>query len=74
MFEKIREYVSRQLEIPMEQIQKDTTFESLGIDSLDIVEMVSDLENELGVELVMEEAGQVTTIGEMADFVESYLN
>lgn len=71
MFEKLRDYVSRQLEIPAEQITRDTTFETLGVDSLDIVEMITDLENELGVELVLEEAGQITTMGEMADFIES---
>lgn len=71
MFEKLRDYVSRQLEIPAEQITRDTTFESLGVDSLDIVEMITDLEDELGVELVLEEAGQITTMGEMADFIES---
>ncbi len=71
MFEKLRDYVSRQLEIPAEQITRDTTFETLGVDSLDIVEMITDLEDELGVELVLEEAGQITTMGEMADFIES---
>ena len=71
MFEKLRDYVSSQLEIPAEQITRDTTFETLGVDSLDIVEMITDLEDELGVELVLEEAGQITTMGEMADFIES---
>lgn len=71
MFEKLRDYVSRQLEIPADQITRDTTFETLGVDSLDIVEMITDLEDELGVELVLEEAGQITTMGEMADFIES---
>ena len=54
MFEKIVEYASRQLEIPAEEITRDTTFESLGVDSLDIVEMTMDFEAELGVELDME--------------------
>ena len=44
------------------------------MDSLDIVEMITDLEDELGVELVLEEAGQITTMGEMADFIESRMN
>ena len=51
MFEKICAYLSKQLDIPVESITEDTTFESLGIDSLDIVEMVVDLEDELGIEL-----------------------
>ena len=45
MFEKINKYVSEQLEIPEDRISEDTTFESLGVDSLDIVEMISDLES-----------------------------
>ena len=48
-------------------------FESLGIDSLDIVEMIMDLESELGVELEMEDQ-KITTFQELADFIESKLN
>lgn len=46
----------------------ETTFESLGIDSLETVEMVMELEEELGVELELEE--KVATIGELVKFVE----
>ncbi|MBP3314035.1 MAG: acyl carrier protein [Oscillospiraceae bacterium] len=72
MFEKIVAYLSEQLEIPAESITKDTTFESLGIDSLDTVEMVMDLEADLGVDLEMTE--KVSTVGELVDFVESCLD
>ena len=71
MFEKICAYLSKQLDIPVESITEDTTFESLGIDSLDIVEMVVDLEDELGIELELND--KITTIGELADFVEPKL-
>ena len=63
MFDRIVEYASRQLEIPAEEITRDTTFESLGVDSLDIVEMTMDFEAELGVELDMEGA-KISTFGE----------
>ena len=46
----------------------EPTFESLGIDSLETVEMVMELEEELGVELELEE--KVATIGELVKFVE----
>lgn len=55
------------------KLPRDSTFESLGIDSLDVVEMVMDLESELGVELDMEDQ-KITTFQELADFVESKLN
>ena len=69
MFEKIAKYLADQLDIAVEDIKPETTFESLGIDSLDTVEMVMDLEEELGVELALEE--KVSTVGELVDFVES---
>ena len=68
-FEKIAAYVANQMDIPAEDITRDTTFESLGIDSLDMVEMVMDLEQEIGVELELEE--KLATVGELVDFVES---
>ena len=69
MFEKIAKYLADQLDIAVEDIKPETTFGSLGIDSLDTVEMVMDLEEELGVELELEE--KVSTVGELVDFVES---
>ena len=69
MFNKIVKYLSEQMDILPEDITPDTTFESLGIDSLDTVEMVMDLEDELGVELELEE--KIATIGELVAFVES---
>ena len=51
MFEKLAKLASNQLEIDIADITPDSTFESLGIDSLDVVEMIMDLESELRVEL-----------------------
>lgn len=68
MFEKIAVYLSRQMDIPLENITADTTFESLGIDSLDTVEMLMDLEAELNVDLELEE--KLSTVGEFVAFVE----
>ena len=73
MYEKLVSYASKQLEIDPSEIQPESTFESLGIDSLDIVEMIMDLETELGVELEMEDQ-QISTFGELAEFIESKLN
>ena len=72
MFEKIRSYLASELDISEDEITRDTTFESLGVDSLDTVEMVMDLEQELGVELELEE--KIATVGELVDFVESKLD
>ena len=73
MYEKLASYAAKQLEISTSDITPDSTFESLGIDSLDIVEMIMDLEAELGIELDMEDQ-KISTFGELADFIESKLN
>ena len=73
MYEKLVNYAAKQLELDVDEITPDSTFESLGIDSLDIVEMIMDLETELGVELEMEDQ-QISTFGELAAFIESKLN
>mgnify|MGYP003319521005 CR=1 FL=1 len=71
LFEKIAKYLAEQLDMSADEITADTTFESLGVDSLDTVEMVMDLEDELGVELELEE--KIATVGELVAFIESKL-
>ena len=73
MFEKLKSYAARQLELDASDITPDSTFESLGIDALDVVEMIMDLESELGVELELEDQ-KITTFQELADFIDSKLN
>ena len=73
MFNKLANFAAKQLDLDIAEITPDSTFESLGIDSLDVVEMVMDLESELGIELEMEDQ-KITTFQELADFVESKLN
>ena len=73
MFNKLPKYAARTLELDIDDITPDSTFESLGIDSLDVVEMIMDLESELGVELEMEDQ-KISTFQELADFIESKLN
>ena len=73
MYDKLVKYAAKQLELEASEIKPDSTFESLGIDSLDIVEMIMDLESELGVELDMEDQ-KITTFQELADFIDSKLN
>ncbi len=73
MYEKLVATAAKQLELDVEEITPSSTFESLGIDSLDIVEMIMDLESELGIELDMEDQ-KITTFGELAEFIESKVN
>ena len=69
MYEKLVNFAAKQLELDVDSITPESTFESLGIDSLDIVEMIMDLETELNIELDLENQ-KVTTFGELAQFIE----
>ena len=73
MYEKLVNYAAKQLELDVSEITPESTFESLGIDSLDIVEMIMDLESELGVELEMEDQ-KISNFKELAQFIESKVN
>ena len=73
MYEKLVNFAAKQLDLDPSEITPESTFESLGIDSLDIVEMIMDLESELGIELEMEDQ-KITNFRELADFIETQLN
>ena len=73
MYEKLVSFAAKQLELDAAEIAPDSTFESLGIDSLDIMELIMDLESELGFELELEDQ-KIATFGELAEFIDSKLN
>ena len=73
MYEKLVSYAVKQLELDVSEITPDSSFESLGIDSLDVVEMIMDRESELGIELDLEDQ-KIATFGELAEFIDSKLN
>ena len=68
LFEQIQEVVAEHLDCDKEEITRESTFESLGIDSLDTVEMLMNLEDKLGTEIELDE--KVSTVGELCDFIE----
>ena len=73
MYDKLVSYAVKQLELDASEITPESSFESLGIDSLDVVEMIMDLESELGIELDLEDQ-KIATFGELAAFIESKVN
>lgn len=69
--EKLIKIITEHVESDIETINEETTFESLGIDSLDTVEMVMELEEELGAELQLDE--KLTTVGDLLRFINKKL-
>lgn len=73
MYEKLVSFAAKQLELDPAEITPGSSFESLGIDSLDIVEMIMDLETELGIELDLENQ-KIANFGDLAAFIDSKIN
>lgn len=73
MFEKIREMIAKNLNIDINTITEEASFkEDLGVDSLDLFELVMALEEEFGVEIPTEDLETLTTVGAVAKYVEEH--
>jgi len=66
----VRTHLSTELEVAPEKIQPDTRFrEDLDADSLDLYELVMELEDRYGIRVSEEEAADIETVGNAVDFV-----
>jgi len=52
-----------------EQVKRDATWESLDVDSLDLVELAQIVEEEYGVKMKEEDMKDLKTVGDAVDFV-----
>lgn len=71
VFEKVKTILANYKEIDESTIELDTTMESLGIDSLDTVELVMNLEDEFDVEIEVDE--DIKTVGDLVKIIEDLL-
>jgi len=70
-FEKIRDVIVDLLEVEPEKVTRDARFrEDLEADSLDLVELIMEFEEQFGSTISDEEAQQLTTVGQVVDYVE----
>ena len=70
MLEKVKEIVEENLGADINTLTEETSFkDDLGADSLDLFEMVMALEEEYGKEIPTEDLEQLTTIGEVVDYL-----
>ncbi len=69
-FEKVRAVIAKQLDIPEENITMDSKLiEDLKADSLDVVELIMDLEQEYGVEIPDDDLPGIRTVGDIVKFI-----
>ena len=69
VFEAIAELGAERVEKDVSEITMDSKFQDLGIDSLDTVELLMNLEDKLGIEVELDQ--KVETVGDLVAFIES---
>lgn len=68
IFDAIAELIADRNDCDVSEITMDSTFADLGIDSLDTVEMLMELEDKVGQEIELEE--KVETVGDLVRYIE----
>ena len=69
--ERVVEIVCENLGVNKEQVKRETRFiEDIGADSLDIVELVMELEEEFEINIPDDQAEKIKTVGEAIDYIE----
>lgn len=70
VFEKVRSLLADQLGFDADTITEATTFEDLGADSLDLVELMMSLEEEFSISAAEEELTGIKTVGDVVKLIE----
>ena len=70
MFDKLKEIIADKLSVNEDKITMESTFiDDLGADSLDIVELIMALEEELEMEIPDEDAEGFKTVGDVVEYI-----
>ena len=70
MLEKVIEIVAEGLDTDAAELTAETTFKSLGADSLDLMDLVMSFEDKFGVEIDTEAISDLTTVGSVVTYIE----
>ena len=74
IYEKLRDFLSNQLGVDPGEIRPESNIiDDLGADSLDIVEMLTEMESEYNIIITDERIREMTTVGEIAKFLEELI-
>ncbi|MFN8222290.1 MAG: acyl carrier protein [Gaiellales bacterium] len=70
VLERVKSALSEQLGVDESEITDDASFQDdLDADSLDLVELIMELEDQFGVKIPDEDAQTLTTVGQAVDYV-----
>jgi acyl carrier protein len=73
LVERVRKVIAKQMRIPVENVTIDSTFEQLGMDSLDGVNLLFEVEEEFDISIDDEESRSIRSVKQMVDGIEILL-
>jgi acyl carrier protein len=75
IFEKVKDIIVEQLSVEEDEVTMEASFiDTLGADSLDIVELIMALEEEFDIEIPEEDAEKITTVASAVNYIKEHTN
>ena len=73
IYERVKEVLTDRLQIDEAEITHEASFQDdLNADSLDLVELIMELEDQFGVKISDEDAQQIQTVGQPVEYISTH--